>query len=86
MGMAGKFATLFRKFGYRKIGIAASLENDLFSINGLVHEKGQEYLVKKSGLSGVDVVNSNPDNRIGFKDMVKRIQRVLNPHAQPVVQ
>ena len=86
MGMAGKFATLFRKFGYRKIGIVASLKNDLFSINGLVHEQGQEYLVKKSGLSGVDVVNSNPDNRIGFKDMVKRIQRVLNPHAQPVVQ
>ena len=86
IGLAGRFATLFRKFNYRKIGIAASLENDLFSINGLVHEKGQEYLVKKSGLSGVDVVNSNPDNRIGFKDMVKRIRRVLNPHAQPVVQ
>ena len=86
MGIAGRFATLFRKFGYRKIGIVASLKNDLFSINGLVHEKGQEYLVKKSGLSGVDVVNSNPDNRIGFKDMVKRIQRVLSPHAQPVVQ
>jgi hypothetical protein len=86
MGLAGKFATLFRKFGYRKIGMVASLKNDLFSINGLVHEKGQEYLVKKSGLSGVDVVNSNPDNRIGFKDMVKRIQRVLNPHAKPVVQ
>lgn len=86
MGLAGKFATLFQKFGYRKIGIVASLKNDLFTINGLVHEKGQEYLVKKSGLSGVDVVNSNPDNRIGFKDMVKRIQRVLSPHAQPVVQ
>ena len=86
MGLAGKFATLFKKFSYRKIGVTASLENDMFRVNGLVHENGREYLIKKSGLSGVDVVNSNPDNRIGFKDMIKRIQRVLNPHAQPVVQ
>lgn len=86
MGLAGKFATLFKKFGYRKIGVKASLENDMFRINGLVHENGREYLIKKSGLSGVDVVNSNPDNRIGFKDMIKRIQRVLTPHAKPVVQ
>jgi hypothetical protein len=86
MGLAGNFASLFKKFGYRKIGVTASLENDLFRVNGLVHENGREYLIKKSGLSGVDVVNSNPDNRIGFKDMIKRIKRVLDPHAKPVVQ
>ncbi len=86
MGLAGTFASLFKKFGYKKIGIEASLENDMFKVNGLVHENDREYLVKKSGLSGVDVVNSNPDNRIGFKDMVKRIKRVLNPNARPVVK
>lgn len=86
MGLAGQFAVLFKKFGYSKIGVVASLENDLFRVNGLIHEKGREYFVKKSGLSGVDVVNSNPDNRIGFKDMVKRIQRVLAPNAKPVVR
>jgi hypothetical protein len=86
IGMAGMLATWFKKFNYRKIGVKASLENDMFKVNGLIHENGREYLIKKSGFSGVDIVNSNPDNRIGFKDMVKRIQRVLSPHASPVVQ
>lgn len=86
MGLAGAFATLFREFPYKKIGVHASLENDLFKINGTIKEGGQEYLVKRSGISGVDVVNQNPDNRIRFKDMVKRIMRVTSSKSGPVVK
>jgi hypothetical protein len=86
MGLAGSFAAIFREFPYRKIGIAATLENDLFRVNGTIKEGGREYLVKKGGFSGVDVVNLNPDNRISFKDMMKRIQRISSSRGGPVVR
>ena len=76
MGLAGTFASIFKKFPYEKIGIRAHLVNDVFTINGTVREDGTEYLVKRGGFSGVNVVNQNPDNRISFKDMVKRIKRI----------
>ena len=86
MGLAGALATIFREFPYSKIGIHASLENDVFGINGTIREGGREYLVKRAGLSGVNVVNQNPDNRISFKDMVKRIKRVIASESGPVVK
>jgi len=76
MGLAGAFASLFKTFPYKKIGIKANLENDVFTVNGTIKEEGTEYLVKRGSFSGVDIVNQNPDNRISFKDMVKRIKRI----------
>jgi hypothetical protein len=61
---------------YKKLGIRCVLKNDVFRINGTIHEGGKEYFIRKAGLSGINVVNMNPDNRIGFKDMVERIKRV----------
>ncbi|MBN1102009.1 MAG: hypothetical protein JXL84_01205, partial [Deltaproteobacteria bacterium] len=74
------------EFPYRKIGVRASLENDVFKINGTIREDGMEYIVKRGGFSGVNVVNQNPDNRIRFKDMVKRIRRVGSSGSGPLVQ
>ncbi|MCF8061145.1 MAG: hypothetical protein K9M82_01395 [Deltaproteobacteria bacterium] len=85
-GLAGLFTSLFREFPYEKIGVHSVLETDVFRINGTIHEDGTEYLVKRSGISGVDVVNQNPDNRIRFKDMVKRIQRVTSTQGGPVIR
>jgi len=86
VGMAGFFTSLFREFPYENIGVHALLENDVFRINGTIQDKGREYLVKRSGFSGVNVVNQNPDNRIRFKDMVKRIQRVTASRSGPVIR
>ena len=85
MGLAGAFASLFKTFPYEKIGIRANLENDVFTVNGTIREGGTEYLVKRGSFSGVDIVNQNPDNRISFKDMVKRIKRV-GAKGGPVVK
>ena len=76
MGLAGTFASFFKTFPYEKIGIRASLENDVFAIHGTVKENGVEYFVKRGAFSGVNIVNQNPDNRISFKDMVNRIKRI----------
>jgi|GEM_PF-645156 len=76
IGLAGTLASLFKEFPYDKIAIQASLENDVFRIDGPLKEGDKVYLVKRSGFSGVNVVNQDPDRRVSFKDMVKRIKRV----------
>jgi hypothetical protein len=86
MGFASVLTSLFKEFPYEKIGILASLKNDMFRINGTIKEGGKEYLVKRGSFSGVNVVNQNPDNLIRFKDMVKRIQRVSSSKSGPVVK
>jgi hypothetical protein len=85
VGLAGNIASFFKEFTYDKIGIRAVLENDVFKINGAVKEGGVEYLVKRGGIPGVDVINLNPANQISFKDMVKRIRRVTESKSGPVV-
>jgi hypothetical protein len=84
-GLAGIFTSLFETLNYDKIGIRASLKNDVFQINGTIKEDGKEYLMKKGLLSGVNIVNQNPDNRISFKDMIKRVKRVAEG-GKPVIR
>ncbi len=64
------------EFGYTKIGISCSLKNDIFTLNGTIREKGVEYLVKRSWLFGISVVNKKTQNRIRFKDMMDRLNRI----------
>jgi len=86
MGVAGMMTSFFKAFPYEKIGIRASLENDVFRVHGTIRENGTEYYVKGSGLPRVNVINMNPDNRISFKDMVKRIRRITTSKSSPVVR
>ena len=85
-GLAGSFTVLFKEFSYNKIGVKASLENDVFRVNGTNRKGGKEYLVERGRFSGVNIVNQNPDNRIRFKDMVKRIKRVTAKGGGPVIK
>ena len=73
------YANFFREFPYERIGMACTLTNDVFSLQGLIHEDGLEYLVKRS-LFGINVVNTRPRNRIAFSDMLRRLERI---GAQP---
>jgi len=75
----------FKEYPYSKIGLRCVLTNDQFSVNGMIHEEGKEYLVRRGFLRGVDVVNQNPDNAISFKDMQERTERIARqPGAEPV--
>ena len=86
VGMAGMFVSLFKEFPYKKIGVHATLENDVFRIHGTIREDGREYLVKRGFFSGVDVINQSRDNRVGFKDMLKRINRITSSKGGPVIK
>lgn len=70
------FTRFIQEFGYKKIGIFCSLKNDIFILSGTIKEKGVEYLVKRSWLFGISVVNKKPRNRIRFKDMMDRLKRI----------
>lgn len=86
IGLAGAISSLFKEFPYEKIGVRAFLENDTFRINGTINEEDKEYIVKRGSFSGVNIVNQNPDNRISFKDMVKRIKRVTKGGSPTMVR
>jgi hypothetical protein len=63
-------------YDYQEIGLACSLKEDRFRINGTIVEGGVEYLVRKPSLFGIDIVNKNPDNEISFSDILERIRRI----------
>jgi hypothetical protein len=73
--------TFFKDFPYAKIGFESGLKNDVFTIRGIIHEDGVEYLVKRRFFGGINVINRNPDNRIGFSDMVERAKRVTGERS-----
>jgi len=79
---ASLMTTFFKQFPYEKIGIESGLKNDVFTVRGIIREDGVEYLVKRRLFGGINVINRNPDNRIGFSDMVERAKRVTGKRSQ----
>ncbi len=73
--------SFFKEFPYEKIGFECGLKNDVFTVRGLIHEDGVEYLVKRRFIAGINVINRIPDNRIGFSDMVERAERVTSERS-----
>jgi hypothetical protein len=69
----------FKEYPYSRIGILCTLENDVFSLRGKIHEGGKEFLIRKALFRGIDVVNQSPNNSISFKDMEERIGRIFRP-------
>ncbi|SEM25092.1 hypothetical protein SAMN04489760_1085 [Syntrophus gentianae] len=72
----------FHEYPYSEIGLRCTLADDLFSLRGLIHEGGKEYLIRRAPLRGIDIVNQNPDNSISFKDMAERMGRLFSPRQK----
>jgi hypothetical protein len=70
------FMKLVHSFNYSRMGIACSLRNDVFHLQGTIVEGGIQYLVRRAAFFGIDVVNAKPVNTISFKDMLGRLERV----------
>jgi hypothetical protein len=77
--------SFIRGFRYAKIGIASSLRNDTFTLNGTIVSDGVEYLVKKPALFGINVINRMPDKKISFTEMIARLKRVERSD-KPIVE
>lgn len=76
------FGRMFREFPYRRIGISCSLKNDMFTLHGLIKKDGQEYLVERGFVRGVNVINRNPGGKISFKDMLDRLKRIARTEQE----
>jgi hypothetical protein len=76
------FGRMFKEFPYRRMGISCSLKNDMFTLHGLIKKDGQEYLVKRGFIRGVDVINRNPNGKISFKDMLDRLKRITRTEQE----
>jgi hypothetical protein len=74
--LKGGIKQFIHDYNYSKIGIHLELKNDYFTLRGTIHEGGTEYFIKRSGLTGINVINQNPDNRIRFNDMMGRLERI----------
>jgi hypothetical protein len=72
----------FQEYNYREIGLSCSLAEGRVTLRGTIFEDGLEFLVRKPGLMGIDVINRNPENEIDFSDMLERIRRIKNNKAQ----
>jgi len=75
-GPVSLFLPFIKEFPYSYIGFSCSLKNDVFTLHGLKKKGNAEYIVKRAGLVGVNVINRNPNNRISFEDMMERIKRI----------
>ncbi|RPH86510.1 MAG: hypothetical protein EHM75_07765 [Desulfobacteraceae bacterium] len=72
----------FQEYSYREIGLTCTLAKGRVSLRGTILEEGLEFLVRKSGLTGIDIINRNPENEIDFSDMLERIRRIQKNKAQ----
>ena len=72
----------FQEYNYREIGLTCSLVEGRVTLRGTIFEDGLEYLIRKPGLIGIDVINRNPENEIDFSDMLERIRRIKNNKTQ----
>ena len=74
--LKGGINRFIHDYSYSKIGIHLELTSDYFTLRGTIHESGKEYFIKRSGLTGINVINQNPNNRIRFDDMLERLERI----------
>ena len=72
----------FQEYNYREIGLTCSLAEGRVTLRGTIFEDGLEFLVRKPGLIGIDVINRNPENEIDLFDMLERIRRIRSTQAQ----
>lgn len=64
------------EYDYREIGLVCTLKGDRFRLHGAIIEEGVEYLVRRPGWFGIDIINKNPENEISFSDIMDRIHRI----------
>ncbi|SFM84698.1 hypothetical protein [Thermodesulforhabdus norvegica] len=68
--------TFFKEFPYDRIGIRCTLKNDQFSVRGLIKEGDTEYLIRKRGIRGINVINRQSPNVISWNEMIRRLKRI----------
>jgi len=79
------FLRVFETFGYRRIGLACRLANDVCEMRGLGPSRDGGYLlVEGGGLPSLNVVGYN--RFVGWNTMLERIRAIIEGNSTMVVQ
>ena len=83
-GLQGRLIGLFDDFGYRRIGIACRLENEVCRMSGL-HSAGDGFtIVEGAGVPKLSVVGYNRD--VDWPTFVERLAAAASGDVAPVVE
>ena len=72
------------EYRYSELGIHLELKNDYFTLNGKIRGGDTEYFIRRGSLSGINIINQNPNNKIRFKDMMERINRIKVKNTEDI--
>ncbi len=64
----------FDRYTYSRLGIAMSLEDDMFLLRGLERRGRRELFIKGRLPLPIDVVNAQPGRRVAFRSMLERLR------------
>lgn len=82
--LQGRLIGLFDDFGYRRIGIACRLENEVCRMSGLRSADNSFTIVEGAGVPKLQVVGFNRD--VDWPTLLERLVAVAAGEAAPVVQ
>jgi hypothetical protein len=78
------FLRFFKEFNYSKIGLSCKLRKGICEMDGVEPAKDGYVIVKGSGVPAITVLGYN--HRVGWGELLSRIQRVTQGNATPVIQ
>lgn len=78
------FLRFFKEFNYSKIGLSCKLRQGVCEMDGVEPAKEGYVIVKGSGVPAITVLGYN--HRVGWGELLSRIQRVTQGNAKPVIQ
>lgn len=80
----GQFVRLFNAFPYEKLGIKASLQGDILTLDGVeTYKQEGYYLVKGQGLPRLNIVGFQ--HKTSYKDLINRLKEAANSEG-PIIQ
>ena len=87
--LQGQLIGIFDDFGYRRIGIACRLANEVCTMSGLGGSDGSQAsnsftIVQGSGIPRLDVVGFN--RLVDWPTLVERLAAVASGEVKPVVE
>jgi len=80
----GTFLRFFREFGYEKLGLSCKLEQGVCTMGGIEDVPGGYVIIKGGGIPALSVLGYN--RAVDWKELVDRLQRVIQENVRMIVQ
>ena len=78
------FLSVFQSFGYDKIGLSCRLKNGICELGGVQDVERGFVMIKGGGVPSVNVVGYN--RRVGWQELLARIQAVIDGNSKMVIK